>query len=66
MSVGSRFYRQSLPMALCVADISAKTSVTGAENGRLTAGKTMAYAVEIANAGTAEKTVPVELILPRT
>ena len=51
-------------MALCVADISAKTSVTGAENGRLTAGKTMAYAVEIANAGTAEKTVPVELILP--
>ena len=64
MSVGSRFYRQSLPMALCVADISAKTSVTGAENGRLTAGKTMAYAVEIANAGTAEKTVPVELILP--
>ena len=64
MSVGSRFYRQSLPMALCVADISARTSVTGAENGRLTAGKTMAYAVEIANAGTAEKTVPVELILP--
>ena len=64
MNVGSRFYRQSLPMALCVADISAKTSVTGAENGRLTAGKTMAYAVEIANAGTAEKTVPVELILP--
>ena len=64
MSVGSRFYRQSLPIALCVADISAKTSVTGAENGRLTAGKTMAYAVEIANAGTAEKTVPVELILP--
>ena len=64
MNVGSRFYRQSLPMAMCVADISAKTSVTGAENGRLTAGKTMAYAVEIANAGTAEKTVPVELILP--
>ena len=66
MSVGSRFYRQSLPIALCVADISAKTSVTGAEsNGRLTsAGKTMAYAVEIANAGAAEKTVPVELILP--
>lgn len=64
MSVGSRFYRQSLPIALCVADISAKTSVTGAENGRLTAGKMMAYAVEIANAGTAEKTVPVELILP--
>ena len=64
MNVGSRFYRQSLPIALCVADISAKTSVTGAENGRLTAGKTMAYAVEIANAGTAEKTVPVELILP--
>ena len=64
MSVGSRFYRQSLPIALCVADISARTSVTGTENGRLTAGKTMAYAVEIANAGTAEKTVPVELILP--
>ena len=64
MNVGSRFYRQSLPIALCVADISAKTSVTGAENGRLTAGKTMTYAVEIANAGTAEKTVPVELILP--
>lgn len=64
MSVGSRFYRQSLPIALCVADISARTSVTGAENGRLTAGKTMAYAVEIANAGTAEKNVPVELILP--
>lgn len=64
MSVGSRFYRQSLPLALCVADISARASVTGAENGRLTVGETLSYTVEIANAGTAEKTVPVELILP--
>ena len=64
MSVGSRFYRQSLPIALCVADISAKAGVTGAENGRLTVGETLTYTVEIANAGTAEKTVPVELILP--
>ena len=64
MSVGSRFYRQSLPIALCVADISAKAGVTGAANGRLTVGETLTYTVEIANAGTAEKTVPVELILP--
>ena len=64
MKVGSRFYRESLPIALCVADVSAKASVEGAEDGRLTVGETLTYVVEIANAGTAEKTVPVELILP--
>ena len=64
MNVGSRFYRESLPIALCVADISAKASVVGAEDGRLTVGGTMTYVVEIANAGTAEKNVPIELILP--
>lgn len=64
MSVGSRFYRESLPIALCVADISAKAGVEGAKDGKLTAGSAMTYTVEIANAGTAEKNVPVELILP--
>lgn len=64
MNVGSRFYRESLPVALCVADISTRASVSGAQNGRATVGETLTYTVEIANAGMAEKNVPVELILP--
>ena len=64
MNVGSRFYRESLPIALCVADISTRASVSGAQNGRATVGETLTYTVEIANAGMAEKNVPVELILP--
>ena len=64
MNVGSRFYRESLPIALCVADISTRASVSGAQNGRATVGETLTYTVEIANAGMAEKSVPVELILP--
>lgn len=62
MNVGSRFYRESLPIALCVADISTRASVSGAQNGRATVGETLTYTVEIANAGMAEKNVPVELI----
>ena len=38
MNVGSRFYRESLPIALCVADISTRASVSGAQNGRATVG----------------------------
>ena len=64
MNVGSRFYRESLPIALCVADISTRASVSGTQNGRATVGETLTYTVEIANAGMAEKNVPVELILP--
>ena len=64
MNVGSRFYRESLPIALCVADISVKAGVEGAKDGRVTVGEALTYVVEVVNAGTAEKNVPFELILP--
>ena len=45
MNVGSRFYRESLPIALCVADISTRARVAGAQNGRATVGETLTYTV---------------------
>ncbi|MBQ7785463.1 MAG: hypothetical protein IJ381_04870 [Clostridia bacterium] len=65
MSMGTRFYRARLPLALCVADISAAAELTGTEDGRLQPGDTYAYEVEILNKGTAPKDVKVELALPK-
>ena len=64
MNVGTRFYRTSMPMQLCVADISAISAVQGDKAGRANIGDTLVYAVEVRNAGTANKNVPVDLVLP--
>ena len=64
MNIGTRFYRAVMPMQLCVADVSASAAVQGDQDGRAKIGDTLVYALEVCNAGTADQTVPVELILP--
>lgn len=64
MNMGTRFYRASVPLELCVADISAVATATGAEDGRMAPGESLTYEVEICNAGTAPKDVEVEFTLP--
>lgn len=64
MNMGTRFYRASAPLALCVADVKATAAIEGAENGRMYPGDHYAYTVEITNNGTAPKDVPLELALP--
>lgn len=64
MSMGTRFYRASAPLDLCVADISANASAEGLTDGRLRPGDAFTYQIEVLNAGMAPKDVQVELILP--
>ena len=64
MNVGTRFYRAKMPMQLCVADVSAIAAVQGGKAGRANIGDTLVYALEIRNAGAADKNVPVDLVLP--
>lgn len=64
MSMGTRFYRASAPLDLCVADISANASAEGMTDGRLRPGDAFTYQIEVLNAGMAPKDVQVELILP--
>ena len=64
MNVGPRFYRAKMPMQLCVADVSAIAAVQGGKAGRANIGDTLVYALEIRNAGAADKNVPVDLVLP--
>lgn len=64
MSMGTRFYRAKTALALCVPDVSAKAGVADVQNGRIQPGDAFVYQVDIANAGTASKNVPVELTLP--
>ena len=64
MSMGTRFYRAEFPVALCVPDVKAAAHAVGAEEGRLHPGDALTYVIEITNAGTASKEVPVELVLP--
>ncbi len=64
MSMGTRFYRARMPLALCVPNVKAEARVLGASEGRLTPGSQAAYEIKITNDGTAEKTVEVDLTLP--
>lgn len=64
MNMGTRFYRASMPMELCVADVTAEARALGAKDGRLTPGDAMTYEITIDNAGTAAKDVTVDLLLP--
>lgn len=65
LSMGTRFYRASTPLELCVPDVSAAAFADGLEGNRLQPGDAFAYRVQIENAGTAPKDVVVELILPQ-
>lgn len=64
MSMGTRFYRARMPLALCVPNVKAEARMLGAPDGRLTPGSQMIYEIKVTNDGTAEKTVEVDLTLP--
>lgn len=64
LGVGTRFYRASTPLALCLPDVSTSAAIEGAEDGRIQPGMAYAYNVTIENAGAAAEAMPVELILP--
>lgn len=64
MSMGTRFYRASMPLELCVADVRAEAALQGAKDGKLSPGDALAYTIRVRNEGTAAKDVAVELTLP--
>ena len=64
MSMGTRFYRVRMPLALCVPNVKAEARVLGAPEGRLMPGSQMTYEIKVTNDGTAEKNVEVDLTLP--
>ncbi|MBQ2991232.1 MAG: hypothetical protein IJD60_08065 [Clostridia bacterium] len=66
MSMGTRFYRAMLPLALCVPDVSVSAQAQGTQGGRLFAGDVFAYEIRVANGGTAPKDVLLELALPES
>jgi len=63
MSMGTRFYRSSAQMELCVSDVTAAAALQGAEDGRLYPGDRFTYEIEMTNAGTAPKDVELALAL---
>lgn len=66
LSVGTRFYRASAPLAICVPDIAVHAAAEGMdENGRVQPGDPFSYTVTIENAGAAGKQLPITLSLPR-
>lgn len=64
MSMGTRFYRAGMPVALCVPDVRVSAETTGTQDGRLEPGDAFAYAVKAVNAGAAPDDVKMELTLP--
>lgn len=64
LNMGTRFYRAQDELELCVSDVSVKTVADGVEDGRVQAGQTFAYRIDVTNEGTAARDVAVELILP--
>ena len=66
MSMGTRFYRATRPVQLCVPDVSVSAHADGATDGRLNPGDAFAYRVVFANSGDAPKEMGMELTLPET
>ena len=64
MNMGTRFYRSTVQLQLCVSDVTAKASVAGAQEGRLYPGDHFSYELEINNAGSAPKDTQIRLHLP--
>ena len=65
MSMGTRFYRAELPLALCLPDVSVSAEAVGTRSGRLEPGDAFVYAVKAVNAGAAPEDIEVELALPQ-
>ena len=66
MSMGTRFYRATQPVRLCVPSVSVSAHADGATDGRLNPGDVFAYRVAFANSGDAPKEMAMEMILPET
>ena len=64
MSMGSRFYRAAVPVALCVPSISITAALDGGDNGRIRPGETFALALDVVNDGGAAKDVAISYLLP--
>ena len=64
MSMGTRFYRARIPLALCVADISVAATLEGAQDGRVQPGDAFLWRVTAKNDGTADREVELNLVLP--
>ena len=64
LNMGTRFYRAQAELELCVSDVSVRTVADGVEDGRVLAGQTFCYRIDVSNEGTAARDVVVELILP--
>ena len=64
MSMGSRFYRAAVPVALCVPSISIAAALDGGDNGRIRPGETFALALDVVNDGAAAKDVAISYLLP--
>lgn len=64
MSMGTRFYRARIPLALCVADISVAATLEGAQDGRVQPGDAFLWRVTAKNDGMAAREVELNLVLP--
>ena len=64
LNVGTRFYRAQAELELCVSDVNVRTVADGVEDGRVQAGQTFCYRIDVSNEGTAARDVAVEMILP--
>ena len=64
MSMGTRFYRAQTALELCVPNVSAAASVSGAQGQIVQPGGSFVYQLSLLNDGSAPKDVPVELLLP--
>lgn len=64
MAMGTRFYRATGELSLCVSDIEVSAALTGIDGDRMQPGGAYGYCVSVVNSGMAAKTLPLELILP--
>lgn len=64
MAMGTRFYRASAPIQLCVPVIEVSVHADGTQDGRLNPGDAFAYRVAIVNSGDAPKDMALEMTLP--
>ena len=66
MAMGTRFYRTTAPLQLCVPRLSVQAMADGTEDGRLNPGDAFAYRMTFVNEGDAPKDAAVAMKLPET
>lgn len=64
MEMGTRFYRSSVPIRLCVPAVTVHAYADGTNEGRVNPGDEFAYCIEIINSGDASKDMALEMTLP--